>query len=76
MRAMATSTRAVISPSPRPMSMCTPAMAGSATRHGTVPEAASSPAHATAARTVLHHAAKEAATMRPNSPFTARLIPW
>ena len=42
----------------------------------TVRDAASSPAQATEAMTVLHHAAHAAARTRPNSPLTARVTRW
>ena len=51
-------------------------MAGRPTDQSTVRETASSPAQATAARTVLHQAANAAASTQPNSPFTARLVRW
>ena len=75
-RPTATSTSAVMSPSPTPISMCTPAMAGRATDHPTVRDTASSPAHATDASTVLHQPANAAASTRPNIPPTARLTKW
>jgi len=70
--AIAVRTIAVMSPSPMPISMCVPAIVGKATDHATVPDAASSPAQAIEAMTVLAQAATTDAKICPKSPFTMR----
>ena len=68
MRWMARNTRALISPSPMPITMCTPAIAANPAGQATVPDQASSPAQQMDASTVEHQPANATAATCPRVP--------
>ena len=72
-RAMARNASALISPSPKPMSMWMPVIAVNPTDHWTVPDHASWPAQASEASTVEHHPANATPATCPRTPGRQRL---
>ena len=72
---MARKTKALIKPSPMPMSIWTPVMAGKPTDQGMVPDQANWPAQLMAANTVAAQPANARALTRPRTPGNTALKP-